>query len=92
MKMVRKESAKSRNEKRIEVASHYEQIILPKDEYAMVMSELNTHLSDDERKYRIITKPVGDYYYTVINNGFDDYIIIGKNPIDNVYDEEWELL
>ena len=67
-----------------------EQIILPKDEYAMVMSELNTHMSDEDRSRRIVTKPIGSYYYTVINNGFDDYIVIGKRAISAEADVIWE--
>ena len=65
-------------------------IILPKSEYALVISEFNTNLSDEERTHRIVTKPIGEYYYTVINNGFNEYIVIGKIKIvDDVYDV-WE--
>lgn len=58
-------------------------ITLPKDEYAMVMSELNTHMSDLQRSQSVVTKPIGNYIYTIENNGFDDYRIIGKEPIDS---------
>ena len=34
--------------------------------------------------------PIGNYYYTVINRGFDDYIVIGKHPIINAVEEQWE--
>lgn len=67
-----------------------DQIILPSDEYASVMSEFNSHLTEEERKQRVITKPIGNYVYTVINNGFNDYIVIGKNLIDETYGREWE--
>lgn len=49
----------------------FETIRLPKAEYAMVMHELNTHLSKEERQRKVITKAIGDYVYTFENNGFD---------------------
>ena len=66
------------------------QIILPADEYAEVMSEFNTHMSDEDRKRRLVTKPIGNYYYTIINRGFDDYIVIGKRPIIGAVEAQWE--
>ena len=65
------------------------QIFLPADEYSMVMSAFNTDLTDEERMRRIISKPIGDYVYTIINNGYNEYIVIGKNPIESI-DEDWE--
>ena len=67
-----------------------EQIVLPPDEYAKVMSEFNTHMSDEDRNKRIVTKAIGDYYYTIINRGFDDYTIIGKHPIIDDIETYWE--
>lgn len=66
------------------------QIILPKDEYAMVMSELNTHMSDEDRKHAIVTKAIGNHYYTIINKGFDDYTIIAKRPIINDIEDAFD--
>ena len=57
-------------------------IILPKQEYAHVMSELATNMSKAQRQQPIVKKAIGDYIYTVENNGFGDYRIIGKKPID----------
>lgn len=68
----------------------FETIYLSSNEYAHVMSELNTHLSEEQRKKEIITKAIGDYYYTIENNGFDNYRIIGKKPIDIDVDEWWD--
>ena len=65
------------------------QISLPPDEYAMVMNEFNTHMSDEDRERRLVTKPIGKYYYTIINNGFNDYIVIGKRPIISEVEEQW---
>ena len=69
----------------------YHQIVLPPDEYAMVMSAFNTHMSDEERTHKIVTKAIDGNVYTIINNGFDDYIIIGKYPIDETYGMDWEI-
>ena len=69
--------------------SDMQQIMLPNDEYAHVISELNTHMSDGEERHRIVTRPIGDYYYTVINQGFNDYVIIGKRRIVEEIQDEW---
>ena len=55
----------------------------------MVISELNTHMTEEERTHRVVSKAIGDYVYTVVNNGFNEYIIIGKYSIESV-DDEWE--
>lgn len=68
----------------------YSTVFLSKDEYAHVMSELNTHLSGEQRNRKVITKAIGNYVYTVENNGFGNYRIIGKNPIDENIDEWWD--
>ena len=66
------------------------QIFLPPDEYAMVMSEFNTHMSEEERTHKIVVKAIGGSVYTVINNGFNDYVVIGKHGIDEEYGVDWE--
>ena len=65
------------------------QIFLPPDEYAKVMSAFNTDLTDEERMKDIISKAIGDYVYTIINNGYNEYVVIGKNPIEYI-DEDWQ--
>ncbi len=62
--------------------SSLETVFLSKDEYAHVMSELATNLTEEERTKAIITRPIGNYSYTVENKGFGNYRIIGKRPID----------
>ena len=54
---------------------------LQKDEYSKVMHELNTNLTKAERKKRQVIKHIGNYKYTVINNGFNEYKIIKKERI-----------
>lgn len=57
------------------------QIILSKSEYAIIMTELNTNLSSEERKHAIIFKAIGDYRYKIINKGFNDYVVIRKEKL-----------
>lgn len=67
---------------RIERRSRQNEIHLDKEEYANLMHELNTNLTADERKKKIIERSIGDNVYTIINNGFNEYKIIGKKVIE----------
>ncbi len=68
----------------------YKTIELPKQEYAHVMSELATHLTPTQRKQKVVTKAIGNYIYTIENNGFGNYRVIGKEVIDNDIFDWWE--
>lgn len=57
-------------------------VALPKQEYAHVMSEISTNLTADQKAKSVFQKPIGEYVYTVENNGFGDYRVIGKELID----------
>ena len=57
-------------------------IILPKDEYAHVMSEIATNITEEQSTKRVIKKHIGDYIYTVENKGFGNYRVIGKDLIE----------
>ena len=83
--MTSKEYAEFKRE--LEAVKNAKQIFLPKDEYAHVMSELNTYMTEEDRKHAIITKPIGNHYYTILNKGFDNYTIIGKDEIDSEIDQ-----
>ena len=69
-RMTSAEYAESRRE--LSAVSDMEQIWLPPDEYAMFMSEVNTHLSEEDRKHALVRKAIGNNYYTFINRGFND--------------------
>ena len=56
-------------------------IHLPKEEYAQVMHELNTNLTPEQRKKKVIKKYIGNYLYTFKNNGFNEYKPINKREI-----------
>lgn len=77
-------------QKELQAVKNSEQILLPKKEYALVMSEINTNMSDEDRKHGVVTKAIGNYKYTFINKGFNDYTIIDKQLIDNVYNMRFE--
>lgn len=57
---------------------------LPKEEYANIVHELNTNLSKEQRKKDTIVKCIGNYRYTIINKGFNEYTIIQKVNIDDI--------
>lgn len=59
-------------------ASRRPTLRLPKDEYAMVVSELNTHMTADERKESVVAKTIGLYTYMFENHGFGEYRFIDK--------------
>ena len=67
----------------------YPTIHLDKDEYAHVISELNTHMTEEQRNKKIVRKAIGEYIYTVENNGFNDYRVIDKELIDSDFEEWW---
>ena len=60
----------------------FETIILPKKEYAHIMSEIATNITEEQSKKKVIKKLIGDYCYTVENNGFGNYRVIGKELIE----------
>lgn len=73
-------------QRELDLIKHLEkkQINLPKSEYAIIMTELNTNLSGEERKHASIFKAMGDYSYKIINKGFNDYVVIGKEKLRNI--------
>lgn len=50
-------------------------------EYAHVMSELATNITNEQRRMSVITKPIGDYIYTFENNFDNTFRVIGKKKI-----------
>ena len=57
---------------------------LSKEEYGQIMHELNNNLTKEQRKKKIIKKAIGDYVYTVVNKGFNEYGILKKENIDEL--------
>ncbi|EJP32268.1 phage-associated protein, HI1409 family [Selenomonas sp. FOBRC9] len=58
------------------------EVKLSKAEYARIVSALNSDLSKEERKKKILRKAVGNYDYLVENNGFDNYRILDRMKIN----------
>lgn len=56
-------------------------IKLPKEEYARLVSALNTNLSKEEREMPFLGKAIGDYFYFIRNRGFGDYIVLRRVKI-----------
>lgn len=63
-------------------AEDFETIFLPKDEYAHVMSGIASNLTEEQASKRVIKKHIGDYIYTVENEGFGNYRVIGEDLIE----------
>lgn len=68
----------------------FETLVLPKQEYAHVMSEIATNLTKKQAAMQTFRKAIGNYVYTVENNGFGNYRIIGKMVIDPEIMDWWE--
>ncbi|MCQ2530291.1 MAG: hypothetical protein MJ086_03455 [Lachnospiraceae bacterium] len=68
-------------QRELNAIKEYSQLRLPPDEYAHIMSEINNNMSEEDKKHALIRKPIGNYIYTFINKGFDEYIIIDKKII-----------
>lgn len=65
-------------------------VFLPKQEYAHVMSEIATNITKEQSQKSVFEKAIGNYVYTVENNGFGNYRIIDKTIIDaGDLDEIW---
>ena len=65
--------------KRRQLSSKYRKTVqLPSDEYAHVMSEIASNIKEEEKDFPTLVKRVGNYVYTVENNGFGNYRVIGK--------------
>ena len=59
----------------------FKTIRLPKKEYAMVMSEINTNITKEQFDSGLFQKAIGDYVYTVRVIDIGEYEIVGKEMI-----------
>ena len=66
-------------------SSEYKTVKLPKAEYGKVMHEIATNISKEQKQMKVFKKAIGNNIYTVENNGFGKYRIIGKCDIDEQY-------
>ncbi|MGN1195321.1 MAG: hypothetical protein ACI4SB_07540 [Acutalibacteraceae bacterium] len=60
----------------------FKTVFLPEQEYAHVMSEIATNLTKEQSEKKVFSKAIGDYIYTVENNGFGNYRVIKKIRIE----------
>ena len=59
----------------------HREVKLPKEEYAKVVSELNTNLTEEERAKPVLQRAIGNYLYTFRNCGFNQYQFIGRRKL-----------
>lgn len=62
------------------------EISMDKEEKAMVFSNFNENLSNEQRSRALVSMPIRDYRYYAVNKGFNDYKVYGKEAIDITYD------
>ena len=62
-------------------ASSLPTVRLPKAEYAHVMSEIATNISNEQREQKVFSKYIGNFIYTVENNFDNTYRVIDKSKI-----------
>lgn len=62
-------------------SSDFPTVWLPKDEYAHVMSEISTWVTEEELSKQTFKRFIGNYLYTIENNGFGNFRIIGRRKI-----------
>lgn len=62
-------------------ASSLPTVRLPKAEYAHVMSEIATHITNEQREQKVFSKNIGNYIYTVENYFDNTYRVIDKSKI-----------
>lgn len=62
-------------------AEDFPTVILERQEYAHVMSEIATNITKEQANKRVFSKPIGRYIYTVENKGFGNYRVIKKVEI-----------
>ena len=68
--------------------SDYDEIFISdKQEYAMVMSNVRTYATKQDKNDIIFGKVIGDYYYTFRYVEEDrDYLIVGKELARNIHE------
>lgn len=64
-------------------AQQHKAVVLPKREYAHVMGEVATNLTENQKNAAFFKKAIGPYIYTFENLGFGNYRVIGKRRIRN---------
>ena len=63
--------------------SDFKTIFLPKEEYAHVMHEVATNITEIQMNQLFFSKKIGDYLYTFVNEGgFGEWRIVGKEKIE----------
>lgn len=60
------------------------ELSLPGREKEHIYEELDNNLTTEERESCIVRRAIGEYYYTAINMGHNQYKIINKEPIEDI--------
>lgn len=66
----------------VEEWQKHTEIDIPQSEKKYVYEELDNDLTVEEKERAIVNRSIGNYYYTVINKGHNQYKIIQKELIE----------
>ena len=83
----------------VELWKRIEELDLPQSEKEYVYEELDNNLTTEERESAIVSRAIGNYRYSAVNKGHNEYKIYRKEPInlidsvlDEVLDFDWRSL
>lgn len=76
----------------VKSASDFPTVQLERREYAHVMSEIATNITNEQRTHNIVHKYIGDHLYTFENNHDGTFRVIGKEPNIGAISEMYERL
>lgn len=72
--------------------NEFDEVDIPQSEKEYVYEELDNHLSEAERERHLVERAIGNYRYTALQKGHNQYKIIDKQLIDKPADVVDEVL
>lgn len=72
--------------------NEYDEIDIPQSEKERIYEELDNNLTVEEKESALVHRPIGNYYYSAINKGHNQYKIIDMSLIEKPKDIVEEVL
>lgn len=69
-----------------ETWTRYNEVEMPQHEREHIYEEFDNNLTAEEKSLAIVRRPIGDYHYTAINKGHNQYKIIDRRLIEEPED------
>lgn len=76
----------------VELWKKVKELDLPAKEKEYVYSEFDNNLSNEEKQFAIVRRAIGNFYYTAVNKGHNQYKIYQRELIDKPDDIVSEVL